>query len=73
MAIVSAFIESVYQLWLDGITDRVEILEKLKDGKYPDVYMFNVDNALHQIRIGVYPTKVESEDGTNDIEDGGDL
>ncbi|CAL9981745.1 hypothetical protein VPHK469_0069 [Vibrio phage K469] len=65
MAIKSAFIEAVYQLVQEGVTDGAEILERLKDGTYPDVYLFNVANALHQIEIGVYPSKEEEpEDGS---------
>ncbi|QZI90523.1 hypothetical protein MYOV003v1_p0199 [Vibrio phage 207E48.1] len=70
MAIKSAFIEAVYQLVQSGRDDREEILAELKDGSYPDVYMFNVDNALHQIRIGVYPSKeeIKDESSTPDVD-----
>ncbi|AUR97768.1 hypothetical protein NVP1244A_066 [Vibrio phage 1.244.A._10N.261.54.C3] len=67
MAIKSQFIEAVYQMVQQGVTDNVTILAELKDTTYPDVYLFNVDSALHQINIGVYPSKEEDPEDECDI------
>lgn len=66
--IKSQFIETVFQLVNNGMTDRIEILEFLRDGNYPECHMMNVDSALHLIRIKAYPG--EPDKPTPEGEDG---